>query len=141
MFKSVRVLRLNHGQELLNELTNYCKRKNITSAIILGMIGSLERADLGTAPKNGKYGQEHDEYTGHLSVLSSQGSLCLYDGEMIFHIHMALIDPHKPGQLIGGHLHGATVWATIEIYIGELDYQLYREFDPVIGRAALRTSD
>ena len=47
MFKSVRVLRLKHGQELFSELNSYCKRKGISSAIIIGMIGSLEKLKLG----------------------------------------------------------------------------------------------
>lgn len=141
MFKSVRVLRFGPGQELLTELHNYCERKNITSAVILGMIGSLETVELGTARKDGEYGQDHDKYTGHLSVVSSQGSLCLHEGKRAFHIHMALVDPQKPGQFIGGHVHGATVWSTYETYIGELDYQLHREIDPVTGRPVLRTPD
>lgn len=54
MFKSVNLLRLNRGQELLNEFARYCEKKGITSAIILGIIGSLEKAKFGTAPKDGK---------------------------------------------------------------------------------------
>lgn len=140
MFKTVNLLRLNHGQELLTELTKYCQKKGITSAIILGIIGSLEKVRFGTAPKDGKWGFNYDEYTGHMSILSGQGSLSVYEGEMIFHIHMCLIDPQKPGQLIGGHLEGATVWATTEIYLGELNYQLQRQFDKEIGMSALRTT-
>lgn len=140
MFKMVNLLRLNHGQELLTELTKYCQKKGITSAIILGIIGSLEKVRFGTAPKDGKWGFSYDEYTGHMSILSGQGSLSVYEGEMIFHIHMCLIDPQKPSQLIGGHLEGATVWATTEIYLGELNYQLQRQFDKEIGMSALRTT-
>lgn len=141
MFKSINVLRLNHGQELLTQLNKYCENKGINSAVILGIIGSLEKAKLGTVRKDGKWGQACNEYEGCMSILSGQGSLSEYEGKKIFHVHMCLIDPQKPGELIGGHLHEATVWATVEVYIGELDYQLYREFDPVIGRTALRTPD
>lgn len=141
MFKSVKILRLGPGQEFLTELHNYCERKNISSAVILGVIGSFEAVELGTARKDGAFGQDHDKYTGHLSVISGQGSLCLHEGKRAFHIHMVLVDPEKPGQLIGGHVHGATVWSTVEIYIGELDYQLYREIDPVVGRPVLRTPE
>ena len=140
MFKSVNLLKLNQGQELLNELARYCEKKGITSAIILGIIGSLEKAKFGTAPKDGKWGWDFDEYEGHLSILSAQGSLSVYEGEKIFHIHMCAIDPLKPGQLIGGHVEEAIVWATVEIYIGELSYQLERDFDPEVGLTALRTT-
>ena len=107
VFKSVNLLRLSHGQEILSELSSYCQKKGITSAIILGIIGSLEKVKFGTAPKDGKWGWDFDEYEGHLSILSAQGSLSVHEGEKIFHIHMCAIDPLKPGQLIGGHVEEA----------------------------------
>lgn len=140
MFKSVNLLRLNHGQEVLSELTKYCENKGITSAIILGMVGSIEKVKFGTAPKDGKWGWNFDEYEGHMSILSGQGSLSLEKGEKIFHIHMCLIDPEKPGELIGGHIEEGIAWATIEIYIGELNYQLERIIDPETGLSALKTT-
>ncbi len=140
MFKSVNLLRLDEGKEVLTELAAYCKKKGITSGIILGIIGSLEKAKFGTAPKDGTWGWDMDEYEGHLSILASQGSLSMYEGEMIFHIHMCLCDPLKPGQLIGGHLEEGIVWATTEVYIGELPYQLEREFDEAKGLSFLRTT-
>jgi len=140
MFKSVNVLRLNHGQELLSELTKYCGGKGISSAIILGIIGTLESVKLETTRKDGRFGPEHNEYTGHMSILAGQGQLSVYESEKIFHIHMCLIDPLKPGELIGGHLEEGIVFATAEIYIGELAYQLYRDFDQEVGMTALRTT-
>ncbi len=140
MFKSVNLLRLNQGQEVLSALSEYCRKKGISSAIILGCIGSLDSAKFGTAPTDGKWGFNYDEFTGHMSIISGQGSLSKYQDELIFHIHMTLIDPGKPGQLIGGHLEEGRVWATVEIYIGELNYQLERDFDDVIGMSALRTT-
>jgi predicted DNA-binding protein with PD1-like motif len=140
MLKSVNLLRLNHGQEVLSELTNYCREKGISSAIILGIIGSLERVKFGTARKDGKWGWDYDDYEGHLSILSGQGSLSILEGEIIFHIHMCLIDPEKPGESIGGHLEEGIVWATVEIYIGELSYQLERIIDSETGGSALRTT-
>ena len=140
MFKSVNLLRLNRGQEVLSELTSYCEKKGITSALILGIIGSLEKVKFGTAPKDGKWGWDFDEFEGHLSILSGQGSLSVHEGEKIFHIHMCAIDPQKPGYHIGGHLEEGIVWATVEIYIGELSYQLEREVDSESGLTALRTT-
>ncbi len=140
MFKSVNLLRLNNGQEILSALKDYCQEKGITSAIILGCIGSLENAKFGTARRDGNWGFSYDEYSGHMSILAGQGSLSRYEDELIFHLHMVLIDPEKPGELIGGHLEEGNVWATVEIYIGELDYQLERDFDKLIGMSALRTT-
>ncbi|MEE9399500.1 MAG: PPC domain-containing DNA-binding protein [Dehalococcoidales bacterium] len=140
MFKSLNVLRLKHGQEVLTELTSYCQKKGITSAMILGTVGSLEKVKFGTAPKDGKWGWGFDEFEGHLSILSGQGTLSIEKGEMVFHIHLCLIDPLKPGELIGGHIEEGITWATVEINIGELDYQLQREIDPETGLSAIRTT-
>jgi predicted DNA-binding protein with PD1-like motif len=140
MFKSVNLLRLKQGQEVLTELADYCRKKGITSAIIIGMIGSIEKVKFGTAPKDGTWGWDFDEFEGHMSILAGQGSLSKENEETIFHIHMCLIDPLKPGQLIGGHIEEGIVWATVEIYIGELDYQLERFIDPDTGLSFLRTT-
>ena len=141
MFKSVNVLRLNHGQKLISELTSYCQRKNISSAIILGIIGSLETVTFGTAKKGGKIGEfSWEEYQGLFGVLSSQGSLSVFEDKMVFHIHMVLTDVKEQGKMMGGHLEEAVVWATTEIYIGELGYQLCRDFDPEIDQSAVRTT-
>lgn len=140
MFKSVNLLRLNHGQEILTELTRYCQKKGITSAIILGLIGSLEKAKFGVAPKD-KWGWAFEEHEGHMSILAGQGSLSVDDkGEPVFHIHVCAIDPQKPGESIGGHLEEGISWATIEIYIGELGYQLERELDPETGLTQVKTT-
>ena len=141
MFKSVNLLRLNHGQEVLTELTSYCKKKGITSAIILGIIGSLEKAKFGTPPKDGKWRYSFEEFEGCMSILAGQGSLSVEDnGKMVFHIHMCLIDPLKPGELIGGHLEEGVAWATTELYIGELNYQLERALDPETGLVQVKTT-
>ena len=140
MFKSVNLLRLDNGQEVLSELTSYCKRKGISSAIILGIVGSLEKGRFGTPATDGKWHSQHNDYSGHMSILSSQGSLSTYKGEMIFHIHMVLIDPARPEMMIGGHLEEGIVWATTEIYIGELTYQLQRTFDEKLNAPMLTTT-
>jgi predicted DNA-binding protein with PD1-like motif len=140
VFKSVNLLRLDHGQEVLSELTSYCKRKGISSAIILGIIGSLEKARLGTPATDGKWHAQQNDYSGHMSILSGQGSLSTYKGEKIFHVHMALIDPARPEMMIGGHLEEGIVWATTEIYIGELTYQLQRTFDEKLNAPMLTTT-
>jgi len=75
-----------------------------------------------------------------MPILSGQGSLSEYEGKQIFHIHMCLIGPQKPGELIGGHLHEATVWATVEVYIGELDFQLKRDFYKEVGSSVMHTT-
>jgi len=54
MFKSINVLRLNHGQELSTQLNKYYENKGFNSAVILGINEALEKTKLGTARKDGK---------------------------------------------------------------------------------------
>ena len=140
MFKSVNLLRLNHGQEVIKELNRYCKRKGITSAVILGIIGSLEYIKFGLPPKDGSFGYSYDEYKGNVSILSGQGTLSTYNRKKFFHVHVVASDPLKPGYMIGGHVEEAIAWATVEIAIGELPYQLTRIKDKETGLTAVKTT-
>ena len=140
MFKSVNLLRLNHGQEIITELDRYCKRKGIKSAVILGIIGSLEYIKFGLPPKDGSFGYGYEEYKGNVSILSGQGTLSMYNRKKFFHVHVIASDPLKPGYLIGGHVEAAITWATVEIAIGELPYQLGRIRDKETGLTAIKTT-
>ena len=147
MYKSVNLLRLNHGQKLIAELTEYCQRKNISSGLIIGIIGSLESVRLAKPRENVKqlgvdkgFGHDYEEYEGPWSVLSGQGSISVFEDEMMLHIHLSLSSPKVGAEMIGGHLVEAGVWNTLEIYVGELPDQLRREMDPNIGQSALFTT-
>lgn len=147
MYKSINLLRLNHGQKLVDELTKYCEKKNISSGLIIGIIGSLESVRLAKPRENVKqlgvdkgFGHDYEKFEGPWSVLSGQGSISVFEGEKMFHIHLSLSTPKVGGQMIGGHLVEADIWNTLEIYIGELPYQLQRQFDPQIGMSALITT-
>jgi len=139
MFKKVHVLRFKPGQELMTELTNYCQQNGLTSGVILGIIGSIERARLGIPPEipvPGKYEYAYKDYSRPLSIISGQGTIALMDDKLAFHIHV-LLSGHGVNE--GGHLVEARIWATAEVAIGELDYQLRRSLDPEIGLSALQT--
>ena len=147
MFKTVNLLRLDHGQKIVSALSDYCQKKGISSAMIIGIIGSLERVRFAKTRENVKqfgveksFGHDYEEFEGPWSILSGQGSLSLFEGEKIFHLHLSLSTPKVGGQIIGGHLVEADVWNTVEIYIGELNYQLQREFDAKMGMSALVTT-
>jgi len=148
MFKSINLLRLEHGQKHIGKLADYCQKKNISSAIILGIIGSLESVRFSKPPREnlkefgvGKgFGHDYEEFEGPWSVLSGQGSLSVFEGEKVFHIHLSLTSPKAGGEMIGGHLVEAVAWNTLEIYIGEPAYQLRREFDAKMGMSALVTT-
>ena len=129
MFKKIDVFRVKPKQELLGEITKYCQEHQVTSGIVLGIIGSLEDARLNFLMElPGKY--EGVDYAGPLEIVCAQGSVALKDNDLIVHIHIQL-----SGQDMcrGGHLARSTVFSTAEVAIGELDYQLRRQPDNYTG--------
>ena len=129
MFTKIHVLRVKPKQELFTEVTHYCQENGIVSAVIMGIIGSVEKAKLNYLINlPGKY--ESVDYTGPLEIVCAQGSVSLKDEQLIVHIHINL---SKQGFCQGGHLAEAVVFSTAEVVIGELDYQLRRALDDYTG--------
>jgi len=129
MFKKIHTFRVKPGQELLTEVTSYCTEHAIFSGVVIGIIGSVESAQLNfLIGLPGKY--ESVDYHGPLEIVCAQGSIALHDENPIVHIHVQL-----SGQDIcwGGHLAKAIVFSTAEVTLGELDYQLRRQFDGYTG--------
>jgi len=129
LFKKIHVFRVKPKQELLMEIARYCSEHGIFSGIVIGIIGSVESARLNfLIGLPGKY--DSVDYPGPLEIVCAQGSIALKDEIPVIHIHVQL-----SGQDIcrGGHLARAMVFSTAEVTIGELDYQLLRQFDSYTG--------
>jgi hypothetical protein len=129
LFKKVHVFRVKPEQELLGEIARYCREHNISSGVIIGIIGSVKSARLNFLMQlPGKY--DSVDYAGPLEIVCAQGSVAVKDDSPVLHIHIQL-----SGQdtCRGGHLAEATVFSTAEVTIGELDYQLRRQTDSYTG--------
>ena len=129
MFKKIHVFRVKPKQELLTEMARYCHEHGISSGVVIGIIGSVESAQLNFLTKlPGSY--DNVDYPGPLEIVCAQGPVALKDEDTIIHIHAQL-----SGQDVcrGGHLAKAMVFSTAEVTIGELDYQLQRQFDSYTG--------
>jgi predicted DNA-binding protein with PD1-like motif len=129
LFNKINVFRVKPGQELLEGIASYCHKHEILSGVIIGIIGSVENAQLNFLKAlPGKY--DSVDYHGPLEIVCAQGSIALKDDLPVIHIHIQL-----SGQDIcsGGHLVKATVFSTAEVTIGELDYQLRRQTDSYTG--------
>jgi uncharacterized protein len=129
MFKKIHVFRVMPGQELLTGITTYCRQNNVTSGVIIGIIGSVTKVKLNYLLKlPGDY--KTIEYTGPLEIVCAQGTVALKEGNLMLHIHMQLSSPEISH---GGHVVDAMIFSTAEVTIGELDYQLNRALDKYTG--------
>jgi hypothetical protein len=129
LFKKIHVFRVKPGQELLNEIVRYCHEREIFSGVVIGIIGSVENAQLNFLKAlPGKY--DSVDYLGPLEIVCAQGSIALKDDTPIIHIHIQL---SGQSTCSGGHLAKAIVFSTAEVTIGELDYQLRRQTDSYTG--------
>ena len=129
MFKKVHVFRVKPEQELVSEIVSYCRRSNISSGVVIGIIGSVTGARLNFLQElPGKYVTK--EFEGPLEIVCAQGSVALKDAELIVHLHLQLsgLDGSQ-----GGHLVDAEIFSTAEVMLGELDYQLNRYADSYTG--------
>ena len=117
------------GEELIGAINSYCGGHGIRSAIVIGLIGSLERARLNyLLALPGKY--TGVDYAGPLEIVSGQGSIALKGNDVVAHVHIQVAGLKG---CHGGHLVEATVFSTAEVVLGELDYQLRREPDQHTG--------
>jgi predicted DNA-binding protein with PD1-like motif len=129
LFKKIHVFRIKPGQELSTEIDHYCNEHNISSGIILGIIGSLKNATISYIFElPAKY--KAVDYEGILEIVSAQGSIALKDSSPIIHIHIQISNEQG---CYGGHLVAATIFSTAEVVIGELDYQLQKKLDDYTG--------
>lgn len=134
MFKKVHVFRVKPGRELVEEITRFCREKRLTSGIVLGIVGSAEKARISFLEKLPAHYKPLD-FSGPMEIVAAQGSVALLNDETVLHIH---IQCAVENACWGGHLVAATVFSTAEVTIGELDYQLYRQLDSYTGLNELR---
>jgi predicted DNA-binding protein with PD1-like motif len=128
-FKKIHIFRVKPEQELAAEIGYYCRQHGITSGIVIGIIGSLQKAKLNyITDLPGHY--EGENYRGPLEIVCAQGSIALKDDELIVHIHVQLADMVG---CYGGHLAEAVVFSTAEVVIAELDRQISRSLDSYTG--------
>jgi len=137
LFKKVHVFRVKPKQELSGEIARYCRENNISSGIVIGIIGSVESAKLNFLTElPGKYVTE--EYVGPLEIVCAQGSIALKGDHTIVHVHIQLSGRNA---CHGGHLVEAKVFSTAEVTIAELDYQLRCNLDEYTGLNELQSQE
>jgi len=122
--------KLKHGADLLEELTEICKNKNIHLGRVEA-IGAVQKAVIGY------YHQDKREYEylnldKHLEILNLKGNISIKDGSPMVHAHVTLADAE--GKAFGGHLAPGTIIFACECVIETFDGVIFeRVFDEETG--------
>jgi predicted DNA-binding protein with PD1-like motif len=122
--------RLRHGADLLDELTEVCRQKDIKLGRIEA-IGAVRKARIGF------YDQEKREYEyitfdQPLEITNLTGNISIKDGSPFVHAHVTLAD--SSGRAYGGHLAQGTIVFACECMIEMLEGQAFeRAFDSETG--------
>ncbi len=131
------VFRVGPDQPLLAEIKRYCEEKNINSALVLGIIGSLNEVTLAfirSVPAD----YVTEDFTGPLEIAAAQGSIAMDKGERVLHIHLVISDHDRA---VGGHLVEGKIFTTAEVALMEFEEgeaELKRKLDDYTGLKELQ---
>jgi uncharacterized protein len=130
-------LRLERGDELVDCLTRFSAREQVTFATFngLGAVSSARVAFFDVETRQ----YDIRELEEQLEVVSLNGSIALRDGEPFVHVHAALGRPDL--SLLGGHVMALVARPTIEIALDSQPVEIVRLHDEDSGLYLLSLSD
>ena len=127
-------VRIDSGKEIVETLTQVCKKLDITAGTITG-IGATDKAIIGLFDvKTKKYHSK--ELVGDHEIAPVYGNISTMNNEVYLHLHVNLCNSeHKS---FGGHLTSAVVSATFEAVIDIINGKIERAFDATTGLNILK---
>ena len=130
--------KLTYGADLLEELTEVCRRENVHLGRVEAL-GAVSRARLGF------YDQHTREYQFFeldqpLEITKLVGNVSLKDGKPMVHAHVTLAD--EAGKAFGGHLAPGTVVFACEFILQAFEGPVFeRGFDEQTGLPLWKMSE
>ena len=123
------VVRMEKGEEVLEQLTCLCKKENIECGEITGL-GASNKVEIGLFnTKTKEYKTTVKE--GMFEVTSLIGNISRKEGEVYLHCHINFSDASL--MTYGGHLVKCYISATGEIIVTKLEGKVERKMSPTIG--------
>ena len=128
-FKDTLVVRIDRGEEILEQVKAVAEKENIRLASVeaLGAVGEFTVGVYNVTTKQ-YYG---NHFEGQFEIVSLTGTISTMDGAFYQHLHMSAGDEN--GNVHGGHLSRAVVSATCEMVIRVIDGEVDRARDEEIG--------
>ncbi|MFX1316193.1 MAG: PPC domain-containing DNA-binding protein [Promethearchaeota archaeon] len=113
-------------EDLIDVITKLVKAYNVKAGF-LSCIGAFKKFTIGYFNLDEKK-YKLQTFDENVELVSCLGNIAYKDGEPIIHAHVSVGRPDY--SIIGGHLNQPSIISvTGEIYIFEIDQQLYRSLD------------
>ena len=128
------VVRIDKGEEIVDQLKIICKKLDIKLGSIVG-IGATDKAVINLLnTKTKKY--QSKEFTGDHEIAPLVGNITMMNGEVYLHLHVTICNvEHKA---LGGHLNSAVISSTFEGIIEIIEGQVTREYNDDVGLNLLK---
>lgn len=129
------IIRLEKGEELVEQVTNYCRDKKIYAGWVQGL-GAGSHSAISYYDINKKQYLQN-EIKRNFEILNLTGNISIFEKKPTLHAHVTL--GFSDQTTLGGHLHNLHISGTGEIIINELDGEITREKDADTGLSLLRS--
>lgn len=119
------ILKILPGHSLLDCIRQILRQENVRYAVILSAIGSVKNVRLHDIKSGAKLPITAARLTPHelegpLELLGLTGNIVPGEGDHIFDCHLQIMAGKSSGDVVGGHMSDAEVFATCEIVLVEL---------------------
>lgn len=122
------LIRLDKGEEVIEQITLFARDKDVKAGVFTG-IGGIVNASIGNySTALGQYITR--SYKNMLEVGHCNGNISVQEDDGEIHVHAHVTAANEQDGVVVGHLFGATVEVTMEIYLRSFNATLTRKFDP-----------
>ena len=128
-FADTLVVRMDKGEEILEQLQKLAEKENIKLAEVNGL-GAVNDFTVGVFKVDEKKFYPNS-FQGCYEIVSLTGSINTMNGEYYAHLHMSA--GNDRGEVFGGHLSRAVISATAEIFVRVIDGRVDRAYNDEVG--------
>jgi predicted DNA-binding protein with PD1-like motif len=122
------LIRLDKGEEVIEQIISFAREKNVRGGIFSG-IGGIVNASIGNySSALGQYITK--SYKNMLEVCQFNGNISVQEDNGELQVHAHVTGANEQDGVVVGHLFGATVEVTMEIFLKSFNMTLMRKFDP-----------
>ena len=133
-FGNTYLVRMDVGEEIIEQLKSLCRSENIRLAQV-DAIGAVRQAVIGVYDLE-EQAYHREDLEGLMEIAGLQGSVTRMNGEVYPHLHVTLAG--QDNKVHAGHVIGLIVGATCEMFVRVLDGEVSRERDEEIGINIIR---